>query len=130
MVKNSLTDKLRTGLYTGLAAGVLGLTGCGGGNGSSGPIPPAKSLFQTAVLVNFVDIDYCAKLENVSSATRTTYRDGTEIGQKTITESYCEPLEGLTKGNYKFSEKERLRVARLGTMRIWGLKRKIAKAKF
>ena len=38
--------------------------------------------------------------------------------------------EAKTKGNYKFSEKERLRVARLGTMRIWGLKRKIAKAKF
>ncbi len=102
MIKKSLTDKLRTGFYTGLAAGVLGLTGCGGGPGNQEPIPPVKSLFQTADLVNDIDIRYCATLENVSSATRTTYRDGTEIGQKTITESYCEPLEGLTKGNYKF----------------------------
>lgn len=101
MVKKSLTDKLRTGLYTGLAAGVLGLIGCGGGSGNTEP--PAKSLSQTAVLVNSIDIDYCAKLENVSSATRTTYRNGTEIDSLTITDpNYCETLEGLTKGNYKF----------------------------
>ena len=85
MVKRSLTDKLKTSIYTGLAAGVLGLTGCGGGSGNQEPIPPTQKISQTAVLVNSVNINYTATLENVSSATRTVSRNGTEIEQKTIT---------------------------------------------
>ena len=103
MVKRSLTDKLKTGLYTGLAAGGLGLTGCGGGGNTETLIPPTRSINQTAVLVNSVDIDYNARLENVSSATITVSRNGTEIEQKTITNpNYSETLEELAKGNYEF----------------------------
>ena len=102
MAKKSLTDTLRTGLYTGLAAGVLGLTGCGSGN-SGNTEPPTQSILQTTALVNSVDINYTAKLENVSSATRTISRNGTEIDNLTITNpNYSETLEGLAKGNYEF----------------------------
>ena len=64
--------------------------------------PPTQGLDQTVDLVNFVDIDYCATLENVSSATRTIFRNGNKIGEETITKSSCERLEDSEKGNYKF----------------------------
>ena len=41
----------------------------------------------------------------------------------------CEVLRGaeIKKPGYKFSDAEKLQVARLGSLRIWGLKRKIRK---
>lgn len=36
--------------------------------------------------------------------------------------------EAKTTGNYKFSEAERFKIARLGSMRIWSLKKKIIDA--
>ena len=36
--------------------------------------------------------------------------------------------EAKTKGNYKFSDSERYKIARLGTMRIWSLKQKLLDA--
>ena len=67
------------------------------------PNPTTKSISQTAELVNFVDIDYCAELKNVSSATRTIFRNGNKIGEKTITKSSCEPFKNSEKGNYLFN---------------------------
>ncbi|MCH8945475.1 MAG: hypothetical protein IIA85_00960 [Nanoarchaeota archaeon] len=83
---------------------IASLASCSGGGSpeTPEPIPPAKSLSQTAVLVKDIDIRYCATLNNVSSATRIISRNEIEIDRKTITASSCETLEGLTKGDYKF----------------------------
>jgi len=108
MAHHSITGRLREGLLTGLLAGFLGLTACGGGGSStprppSPPPPPTQSLSQIVSLVNDVDIDYRATLTNVSQATRTITRDGTQISATTITTSpYTELFNDMRKGGYSF----------------------------
>jgi len=109
MAKQSPALRSPHGVYSGVLVCCLGLAGCGGGGGSSAPRPPSpppppsQSLSQTVSVVNDVDIDYRATLTNVSQATRSITRDGSQLSTTTITTSpYTEILDSMRKGNYSF----------------------------
>ena len=113
MAERGLTDRLKNSLYSVILAGslALGSIGCGGGGDSITPRPPPKSpppqsLYQTLELINDIDIDYTATLENVSQADRERYHNNTLIDTLIInTPNYAQTLSNNKKGIWRFDLK-------------------------
>ncbi|MGA2129989.1 MAG: hypothetical protein ABSG05_00010 [Candidatus Pacearchaeota archaeon] len=112
-MKNGLVRKLMNGVYAFSTAGVLGfaaltsgVSGCSGDK-VIGPDsqPPAQKISQTATVFNNIGINYTATLENLTSATRKTFRNDTLIDTKTITGPgvYSESLPQNFKGQTCFT---------------------------
>jgi len=100
-MKSSLVSRLRRGFYT-LAAGAFLGSCVGSGDGPVEPKPEPR-LSQITALENFVDINYRAKLENVSLATRKIFYNGNSISADVINSpEYPEILKNKIKGDYVF----------------------------
>ncbi len=85
-------------------AGSLYLSACHDNPASPTPNPgPEPKYSQTAVLENFVDVNYTARLENIDKAARQILRNNVLIKADTIKgPQYQEIFKGLQKGKYNF----------------------------